>query len=284
MALPQSEALTRDEGRAGAWLSLRGVGKTYCTRKNAVKAVSDASFDVTKGEFISLLGPSGCGKSTLLMMIAGLETATTGEIICAGSRILGPRRNVGIIFQDATLLPWKSALDNVLFPVKLLGLGVERYRARAIELLDMVGLKDFHNAKPSQLSGGMRQRVAICRALVHDPDLLLMDEPFSALDALTRDQMNLALDDILTRYRKTVIFVTHSIREAAYLSDRVVVLGARPSRIIAEIPIALPRPRGLELQETPEFTAICRTLRTAIEDAHATEQPGAAAPGGAAAA
>jgi NitT/TauT family transport system ATP-binding protein len=249
-------------------VSVAGVQKTYFTRQAPVQAVASASIDVARGEFVSLLGPSGCGKSTLLMMIAGLEKPTGGSILLGGTEIKQPRREIGIIFQDATLLPWKSALDNVLFPVRILKLPIEPYRRRARELLAMVGLSDFENKKPSQLSGGMRQRVAICRALIHDPDILLMDEPFSALDAITRDQMNVALSEILETYKKTVIFVTHSIREAAFLSDRVVVMGGRPSTIVLDMKMPFERPRRFEIEETPEFTAVCRKLRLTIEDAH----------------
>ena len=166
------------------------------------------------------------------------------------------------------MLPWKSALDNVLFPVRILKLPIEPYRQRAKELLAMVGLSDFENKKPSQLSGGMRQRVAICRALIHDPDILLMDEPFSALDAITRDQMNVALSEILETYKKTVIFVTHSIREAAFLSDRVVVMGGRPSTVALDMKMPFERPRRFEIEETPEFVAVCRKLRLTIEQVH----------------
>jgi len=249
-------------------VSVANVQKTYITRQAPVQAVASASVDVARGEFVSLLGPSGCGKSTLLMMIAGLEQPTGGSISLAGSEVRKPRRDIGIIFQDATLLPWKSALDNVLFPVRILKLPIEPYRHRARELLAMVGLSDFENKKPSQLSGGMRQRVAICRALIHDPDILLMDEPFSALDAITRDQMNVALSEILETYKKTVIFVTHSIREAAFLSDRVVVMGGRPSTIMLDMKMPFERPRRFEIEETPEFVAVCRKLRLTIEQAH----------------
>jgi NitT/TauT family transport system ATP-binding protein len=249
-------------------VSITGVQKTYFTRQGQVQAVASASIDVARGEFVSLLGPSGCGKSTLLMMIAGLERPTGGSILLGGTEVRQPRREIGIIFQDATLLPWKSALDNVLFPVRILKLPIEPYRRRARELLAMVGLSDFENKKPSQLSGGMRQRVAICRALIHDPDILLMDEPFSALDAITRDQMNVALSEILETYKKTVIFVTHSIREAAFLSDRVVVMGGRPSTIVLDMKMPFERPRRFEIEETPEFTAVCRKLRLTIEEAH----------------
>jgi len=178
-------------------VSVTNAQKTYFTRQAPVQAVASASVSVARGEFVSLLGPSGCGKSTLLMMIAGLEQPTSGSIMLGGSKVDKPRRDIGVIFQDATLLPWKSAIENVLFPVRILKLPIEAHRQRAQELLDMVGLSGFEHKKPSQLSGGMRQRVSICRALIHDPDILLMDEPFSALDAITRDQMNVALSDIL---------------------------------------------------------------------------------------
>src|SRR5579863_3031650 len=262
-------------------VSLTGVQKTYFTRQAPVQAVASASVTVARGEFVSLLGPSGCGKSTLLMMIAGLEQPTGGSIVLGGSEIKQPRRNIGIIFQDATLLPWKSVLENVLFPVRILKLPIEPYRRRAKKLLAMVGLSEFENKKPSQLSGGMRQRVAICRALIHDPDILLMDEPFSALDAITRDQMNVALSEILETYKKTVVFVTHSIREAAFLSDRVVVMGGRPSTIVLDMKMPFGRPRRFEIEETPEFVRVCRQLRLTIEEAHTgppspIPQPGSA--------
>lgn len=251
-------------------VSVDGVQKTYLGRQGgAIQAVASATLAVRKGEFVSLLGPSGCGKSTLLMMVAGLEPVTAGSIALNGTPVTGPRRDIGIIFQDATLLPWKSALENVLFPVRILKLPVDKYIDRARELLRMVGLSGFETKKPAELSGGMRQRVAICRALVHDPDILLMDEPFSALDAITRDQMNVALSEILETYHKTVIFVTHSIREAAFLSDRVLVMGGRPSTIILDMEMPFARPRRFDIEETAEFTAVCRTLRLSIEDAHA---------------
>ncbi len=258
-------------------VSVNNVQKTYLTRQAPVQAVASASVDVARGEFVSLLGPSGCGKSTLLMMMAGLERPTGGSILLGGSEIREPRRDIGIIFQDATLLPWKSAIENVLFPVRILKLPIEPYRRRARELLAMVGLSEFENKKPSQLSGGMRQRVAICRALIHDPDILLMDEPFSALDAITRDQMNVALSEILETYKKTVIFVTHSIREAAFLSDRVVVMGGRPSTIVLDMKMPFARPRRFEIEETPEFVSVCRQLRLTIEGAHSKSAPQTAA-------
>jgi len=257
-------------------VSVNAVQKTYFTRQSSVQAVASASVDVARGEFVSLLGPSGCGKSTLLMMIAGLEQPTAGSISLADAPVARPRRDIGIIFQDATLLPWKSTLENVLFPIRILKLPLARYRDRAHELLKMVGLTGFEHKKPAELSGGMRQRVAICRALIHDPEILLMDEPFSALDAITRDQMNVALSEILETYRKTVIFVTHSIREAAFLSDRVVVMGGRPSTIILDLKMPFGRPRRFEIEETQEFTQICRQLRLTIEAAHGHGQTPAA--------
>lgn len=249
-------------------VSVLNVQKTYFTRQASVQAVASASVDVARGEFVSLLGPSGCGKSTLLMMIAGLEAPTGGSIMLGGSQVVKPRGDIGIIFQDATLLPWKSVIENVLFPVHILKLPIKAHRQRARELLDMVGLSGFEDKKPSQLSGGMRQRVSICRALIHDPDILLMDEPFSALDAITRDQMNVVLSDILESFKKTVIFVTHSIREAAFLSDRVVVMGGRPSTIMLDMKMPFERPRRFEIEETSEFARVCRKLRLTIEQAH----------------
>jgi NitT/TauT family transport system ATP-binding protein len=249
-------------------VSVNAVQKTYFARQSSVQAVASASLDVARGEFVALLGPSGCGKSTLLMMIAGLEQPTAGSISLADTPVAKPRRDIGIIFQDPTLLPWKSALENVLFPIRILKLPLGRYRDRAHELLKMVGLTGFEHKKPAELSGGMRQRVAICRALIHDPEILLMDEPFSALDAITRDQMNVALSEILETYRKTVIFVTHSIREAAFLSDRVLVMGGRPSTIILDLKMPFGRPRRFEIEETQEFTQVCRQLRLTIEAAH----------------
>lgn len=262
---------------SGSYIAATRVGKTYATRGGPLHAVADTSFEASEGQFISLLGPSGCGKSTLLMMLAGLETPSAGALQLAGEPVSGPRRDTGIIFQDATLLPWRSVIDNVMFPIEILKLPREAHLARAKELLDRVGLGGFADKRPHELSGGMRQRVAICRALVHDPKVLLMDEPFSALDAITRDQMNVVLSDMLERYRKTVVFVTHSIREAVYLSDRVLVMGGRPSSIILDLPIAFSRPRQFAIEDTAEFGSLCRQLRETIEQAHAKSGPGALA-------
>jgi NitT/TauT family transport system ATP-binding protein len=251
-----------------SFIKLDQVGKTYHTRTGSVHAVAQATFGVRRGEFVSLLGPSGCGKSTLLMMVAGLETPSSGALSVDGQRIDGPRKDNGIIFQDATLLPWKSVLDNVLFPLDILKLSRSEFEPRARQLIQRVGLGGFESKKPHELSGGMRQRVAICRALIHDPQVLLMDEPFSALDAITRDQMNLVLADMLQNDDKTVLFVTHSIREAVYLSDRVLVMGGRPSTITLDLRVDFPRPRAVEIEDDPRFREMVRMLRASIQSGH----------------
>jgi NitT/TauT family transport system ATP-binding protein len=233
--------------------------------RGQVEAVAPTSFKIEAGEFVSLLGPSGCGKSTLLMMVAGLEGPSDGAIRVGGRPMSAPRAETGIMFQDPTLLPWKSALENVLFPFRAMNRPVGPHIDHARALLDEVGLEGFHDHKPRQLSGGMRQRVAICRALVYQPDLLLMDEPFSALDAITRDEMNLVLMKIWEEHHRTALFVTHSIREAVFLSDRVLVMSQRPGRIIEDIRIPFPRPRELEIGETAEFNRICGHLRGKIQ-------------------
>jgi NitT/TauT family transport system ATP-binding protein len=248
-----------------AHVVLSSVQKSY----GEIEAIRDASFALTAGEFVSVLGPSGCGKSTLLMMIAGLISPSTGKITIGGSQVRGPRREIGIVFQSPVLLPWRSIIDNVLFPIEMLKLPRRTFLPRAIELLEMAKIGEFARKLPRQLSGGMRQRAAICRALIHDPTLLLMDEPFSALDAMTRDEMGLELLRIWQANRKSVLFVTHSIREAAFLSDRVLVMGRRPASMIAEIRIDTPRPRRLEMMEHPDFNAYIRELRKAIEASHA---------------
>jgi len=253
----------RDDG--AAIVSIAALKKTF----GDLEAIRHLSFDVGDGEFLSVLGPSGCGKSTLLMMVAGLIDPTAGEIRIQGAKVTGPRREIGVVFQSPVLLPWRTVLQNVLFPIELLKLPRPHYRRRAMELLRMAKIDEFADVLPRQLSGGMRQRVAICRALVHDPNILLMDEPFSALDAITRDEMAVELQRIWQANRKTVIFVTHSIREAAFLSDRVLVMGRRPATIIDELEIELPRPRPIAVTEDETFNRLVRHLRKAIEASHA---------------
>jgi NitT/TauT family transport system ATP-binding protein len=252
-------------GRGGTIVRIAAVKKAF----GEVEAIRQLSFDVADGEFLSLLGPSGCGKSTLLMMIAGLIDPTAGEIRIKDAKVAGPRREVGVVFQSPVLLPWRTVLQNVLFPIELLKLPRRQYEPRAMDLLRMAKIDEFSGLLPRQLSGGMRQRVAICRALVHDPSILLMDEPFSALDAITRDEMAVELQRIWQANRKTVIFVTHSIREAAFLSDRVLVMARRPATIIDELPIDLPRPRAIAVTEDEAFNRLVRHLRNAIEASHA---------------
>jgi len=239
-----------------------GVGKTYA---GGVEAIREARFRVAPGEFLSLLGPSGCGKSTLLMMIAGLLAPSRGSIRVDDAEVQGPRRDVGIVFQSPVLLPWRTVLDNVLLPVEMLRLRRTDYARRARDLLSMAKVDDFAAKLPHELSGGMKQRVAICRALVHDPALLLMDEPFSALDAMTRDQMGLELLRIWDVHKKTVVFVTHSIREAVFLSDRVLVMSPRPATIGFETDVKLHRPRTMDMQEADEFNRYVGLLRHSIE-------------------
>jgi NitT/TauT family transport system ATP-binding protein len=250
------------------YIELDRARKIYNPGPQEVEALRDISFSAQPGEFISILGPSGCGKSTLLMMVAGLESLSSGRLLVDGKPVLGPSTDFGVIFQDATLLPWATALDNVLFPIRILRRSSSEYLPKAEALLRMVGLEDFMQMRPHQLSGGMKQRVAICRALIHDPDLLLMDEPFSALDAISRDEMNVELLDIWDKYRKTVLFVTHSIREAVYLSDRVLVMGGRPSTIQCDVRCPFPRPRSLSIGEQKEFNEICKLLREKIEEGY----------------
>jgi NitT/TauT family transport system ATP-binding protein len=243
-------------------VKIEGVTKVYETRAEPITALSQCSLEMRPGEFVSVVGPSGCGKSTLLLMVAGLIPATSGTITIGETRVTKPYTDLGIVFQEPVLLDWRKVLGNVLLQVELRrGLDKRQYRARAMELLDLVGLSGFENRYPFELSGGMRQRVSICRALLHDPALLLMDEPFGALDALTRDQLNLDLQHIWLGSGKTVMFVTHSISEAVFLSDRVAVFSARPGRVVEVLEIDLPRPRHLAIRETPEFGRYAGEIR-----------------------
>jgi len=221
---------------------------------------------VDEGRFVSLVGPSGSGKSSLLRAVIGLQQPLSGTVETHLAR-----SQLGILFQDDALLPWKTALQNVLFPIEMMRRSRSSYLGRAMELLRLVHLDDAVHKRPRELSGGMRQRVSLCRALIADPGVLLMDEPFSALDAITRDDMNIVLLELWERYRKTVLFVTHSIREAMLLADRVLVMGRRPSQIIAEIKVPFPRPRDFAIGETAQFNEVCAALRRAIEIARGSE-------------
>jgi len=246
-------------------IELAAVTKTYRSRGgDLVPALEDVTLQVKEKEFVSLVGPSGCGKSTLLKLVAGLVPATRGVIRVRGAEVREPYPDVGFVFQSAVLLPWRTVLDNVMFSIEMLGLPRERYRERALGLLDLAGLRGFERKYPWELSGGMQQRVAICRALVHDPSLLLMDEPFGALDAMTREEMGLELLRIWEERRKTILFVTHSIPEAILLADRVVVMTPRPGRLACVLEVELPRPRGVEMEFDPRFREYSEAVRRLI--------------------
>ena len=245
----------------GSALSLDGVSMVFARGEARVHALDRVSLEVRDGEFIALVGPSGCGKSTLLKLVTGLRAPTVGRIAVYGRQVARPRGDVGIVFQNPVLLPWRTIADNVTLPVTVLRLDAERGRARAQELLDLVGLRGFERAYPSELSGGMQQRAAIARALVYDAPLLLMDEPFGALDALTREQMSLELQRIWSASRKTVLFITHSISEAVFLADRIVVMSPRPGRILTVLDNPAPRMRSLDDILSPEFGRLVREIR-----------------------
>jgi NitT/TauT family transport system ATP-binding protein len=256
---------TSMQPRSAPSIDLDRVRKVYRPRKGReVVALDEVSLTVEDGEFLTIVGPSGCGKSTLLKLVAGLVFPSTGEIRVDGSRVVGPRLGVGMIFQTAVLLKWRTVLSNVLFPVQIMHLDPAKHRERAAELLQTTGLSDFADRYPRELSGGMQQRVSICRALVFDPKILLMDEPFGALDALTREELCLELLRIWQAHQKTVVFVTHSISEAVLLGDRVVVMSARPGRIIDILNIDLPRPRTLSMTETEKFQSYVSKIRGLI--------------------
>ncbi|MGE5049556.1 MAG: ABC transporter ATP-binding protein [Deltaproteobacteria bacterium] len=244
-----------------AVIAVRGLRKEYRSSGGAVVALDDIDFAVSEGEFVAILGPSGCGKSTLLKIVAGLLPGSGGEVRLRDRPVTGPRHDVGMVFQSPVLFPWRTVLDNVLLPIEVQGLGRAKHRAQALELLALVGLQGFENRYPWELSGGMQQRVALTRSLIHEPDMLLMDEPFGALDALTRETMNLELQRIWLERRRTVLFVTHSIVEAVFLADRILVMTARPGRLLESVPVPLPRPRALDLMSTPAFGAIVHRIR-----------------------
>ena len=246
---------------------LDGVGMTYPAASGSVEALRDVGFEVGRGELVALVGPSGCGKSTLLRIIAGLRPPTRGAVSVAGRPVTRPLPAVGMVFQAPVLLKWRRIVDNVLLAAELAGLDPARHRARAEALLSLVGLGEFGAKLPRELSGGMQQRVALCRALLLDPPLLLMDEPFGALDALTRDELNLELLRVWgegSHERKTIVFVTHSIPEAVFLADRVVVLTARPGRVAASIAVGLARPRTVASRASADFGALALRIHEAL--------------------
>jgi len=252
--------VTMTASGARPYVDVAGVGKTYRRAGRETHALESIDLAIRSGEFLAIVGPSGCGKSTLLRIVAGLVGASRGDVRVEGARVDRPQTNLGIVFQSPVLLDWRTALDNVLVQVELRSLDPKAYRDNALRLLDQIGLKDFADRYPYELSGGMRQRVAIARALIHEAPLLLMDEPFGALDALTREQMRLDLEALWLATHKTVMFITHSIDEAVLLADRVVVMSPRPGRIERTIEIPLPRPRGLAARREPEFVRITEEI------------------------
>jgi NitT/TauT family transport system ATP-binding protein len=254
-----------------ALIRISGVQKRFSSRSGEiVNALSDVNLDIQDGEFISVVGPSGCGKTTLLRILAGLETATAGTVHSGAELVTTPRADAGVVFQQAVLLPWNTVLANVMLPAQLKGDASVETIARAERLLEFMGLKDFAQKYPFELSGGMQQRVSICRALMRNPKVLLMDEPFGALDAMTRESLNMELMRVWSEERKTIVFITHSIPEAVLLGDRVVVMSPRPGRISEVVEIDIARPRTLKTMGTPRFGELCDHIRTIFGAATAT--------------
>jgi NitT/TauT family transport system ATP-binding protein len=251
-------------GAAGEKIKIQGIHKTYLTRTGRTVALQDVDLTIGGDEFVALVGPSGCGKSTLLRLVSALIKPSKGQILIDGVALSGPSRDVGIVFQQAVLLPWRNVLDNILLPAEILGLNMKKARERAYQLLELVGLAGFETRGPHELSGGMQQRAAICRGLIHNPSVLLMDEPFAALDALTREELGFELLRIWAVEKKTIIFVTHNISEAILLSDRVVAMSPRPGRISEIIEVDLPRPRTIDMEFTQQFKGYSDRIRTVI--------------------
>ena len=242
-------------------INLSGVSKTYGTGDGRVQSLRPLDFHINEGEFFVVVGPSGCGKSTLLKLISGLLPPTTGEILVDGKKVTEPHGDVGIVFQNALLLPWRNILSNVMLPIDMKKLPREKFLERAKSLLKMVGLEGFENKLPWQLSGGMQQRASICRALVHDPKIMMMDEPFGALDAMTREKMNVELSRIQRQTGKTILLITHSIPEAVFLADKVLVMTERPGEIEAIYDVPLGRDRNLDTMANPAFTELVARVR-----------------------
>ncbi|MET0169995.1 MAG: ABC transporter ATP-binding protein [Aliihoeflea sp.] len=261
------------EKTAPASIRMNQLEKWYRTRGAGVHALAPTDLDIPEGELLVLLGPSGCGKTTLLRMIGGLIAPTSGELVIDGRDLWkGEKRQndalskLGMVFQEANLFPWLTIEDNIALPLEFKGVPKEERRRQARELVKLVGIEGFEKRWPSELSGGMRQRAAIARALSYDPQILLMDEPFGALDAMTRDQMNLELQRIWAETKKTIVLVTHSISEAVFLADRIVLLSPRPGRIDTIVNVDIPRPRTADTQTMPEFQAYVRELRHRLSE------------------
>jgi NitT/TauT family transport system ATP-binding protein len=260
-ARPISSPAAEDGKRDAPLIELTGVSKTFGAGEQTVHALGPLDLAIGAGTFVSVVGPSGCGKSTLLRLIAGLETPTSGQLRRGGAALDGPSREVGVVFQDHVLFPWASVLDNVLLPADVMALPRQAARQRADWLLELTGLKDFAGHRPHMLSGGMKQRAAFCRAMLSDPKMLLLDEPFAALDALTREELSLELSRLWQDLRRTALLITHSIDEAVLLGDRLIVMSRRPGRIRLDIPIDLPRPRDASTENHSRFLEIRRAAR-----------------------
>jgi NitT/TauT family transport system ATP-binding protein len=267
-AIPHLRVISIGESGQRAVIEIDGITKTYQTSEGDVLSLRPVDIVIENGEFVVIVGPSGCGKTTLLKMIAGLLRPSSGEIRVDGRAVTRPYRDVGIVFQSPLLLPWRRVIDNVMMPVEVKGLSRVTYRRRALDLIKMVGLGGFERHYPWQLSGGMQQRVSICRSLVHDPKIVLMDEPFGALDAMTRERMNVELQRIQLETRKTVLLITHSIPEAVFLGDRVLVMTPRPGAIAAIYQIPLVRPRSLDVMADPTFVDLTHRIRRHFSDQH----------------
>ena len=255
-------------------LMAKDVQLVFDASGSSTIALDGLSLTVGKGEFVAIVGPSGCGKTSLLRLLGGLVQPTRGHIQFGDDLLTGPRQEIGFVFQQPTLMPWRTAMGNVMLPMEIRDLPLQQRLSQARNLLHMVGLAGFEERWPRQLSGGMQQRVAIARALAFDPAVLLLDEPFGALDALTRERMNLELLRLWREHRRTAVLVTHSIQEAVFLADRVLVMCPRPGRICDEIAVTLPRPRHADMLSTPAFAALAHQVRVAITRQEVTREPG----------
>jgi NitT/TauT family transport system ATP-binding protein len=250
-------------------VELRQVSMAYGRGAAAVRAIDEVTLDIARGEFIAVVGPSGCGKSSLMKLISGLHAPASGALLVEGKPVSGPLRSVGMAFQNSNLLPWRTALENVLLPLEIVqpyraDFSKQKYSGKATALLESVGLQGFADKHPWELSGGMQQRTSICRALIHEPEILLLDEPFGALDAFTREELWMALRDLQAARKVTVMLVTHDLREAVFLADTVYVMSSRPGRIVRRCPVNLPRPRDLEVTYTQAFQDVVHELRSLI--------------------
>lgn len=259
-----TSAITKTSLKSAARLVIDKATKVYQTATGPLLALDNFSTEIGEGEFVCIVGPSGCGKTTLLWALSGLHPLTSGTVMLDGTPVKGPRPEIGMVFQEANLLPWRNLMKNILFPFEIKRLDPKPYQARIQHLLETVGLAGFENKFPRELSGGMQQRASLVRCLSFDPSLMLMDEPFGALDAFTRDEMNLLLLKLWSEQVKTIVFVTHSISEALFMADRILVMTPRPGRLAHEVVVNLPRPRTLDMQSSSYFVETTREIKEII--------------------